>query len=156
MTGAEGSEQDREQGSAVASAVGKPVHAPDGTRIGVVTHAYRDDASGHPEWVSVRLDGAGQTERIVPVGPAQLRGERVEVAFDEDAVAGAPEAAGEHLSVDEQAQLVRHYGLDRTRSEPPTKAETARGSLADNQDEGRRPDDRLAHGSSAQESSAQE
>ena len=123
-------------------AVGRPVHGPHGEEIGVVTRVYRDDETGYPEWVAVRTR---RHERVVPVGPVQLDAERVAIAFDADAVDGAPEVAtGEHLSVEEHRVLVRHYGLDRSNEAAPRaldiEGEPGAGHL---------PSDRLERGSSA-------
>ena len=97
--------------------VGLPVHGPHGEQLGVVTRVYRDDVTGYPEWITVRLRGR---EHVVPVGPTQLHGDRVAIAFDADAVSAAPDVgAGEHLSVDDHRRLVEHYGLDRTSEAEP-------------------------------------
>jgi|tagenome__1003787_1003787.scaffolds.fasta_scaffold20128877_2 hypothetical protein len=122
--------------------VGRTVHGPHGEQIGVVTRVYRDDETGYPEWIAVRTS---RHERVVPVGPVQLDAERVDIAFDADAVAAAPEVAtGEHLSVEDHRLLVSHYGLDRTNEAAPRaldrEGEPGAGHL---------PSERLERGSSA-------
>lgn len=122
--------------------VGLPVHGPHGQQVGVVTRVYRDDATGYPEWITVRAHGR---EHVVPVGPTQLHGDRVDVAFDAEAIAAAPDVgSGEHLTVDDHARLVHHYGLDRT-----SEAEPSAFDVQGEPGAGHLPSDRLQHGSSA-------
>jgi PRC-barrel domain len=127
---------------AEATVVGLPVHGPHGEQIGVVTRVYRDEATGYPEWISVRVRGR---EHVVPVGPTQLDADRVAIAFDTDAVEGAPQVgSGEHLSVEDHRLLVRHYGLDRTNEDTPRVVDRSGEPGA-----GHVPSERLEHGSSA-------
>jgi PRC-barrel domain len=128
---------------AEATVVGLPVHGPHGEQIGVVTRVYRDDATGYPEWISVRVRGR---EHVVPVGPTQLGDDRLAIAFDLDAVEAAPQVGGgEHLSVDDHQRLVHHYGLDRT-----SEAEPGAFDRIGEPGAGHMPSERLQHGSSAE------
>jgi hypothetical protein len=122
--------------------VGRSVHGPHGEQLGVVTRVYRDDVTGYPEWVAVRTQ---RHERVVPVGPVQLAAEQLRIAFDAQAVDAAPDVGpAEHLSVEDHARLVRHYGLDRTNEGPPRADDSGREPGS-----GHLPSERLEHGSTA-------
>ena len=122
--------------------VGRPVYGPHDEQVGVVTRVYRDDATGYPEWIAVRV---GKRDHVVPVGPTQLAADRVAVAFDAEAVTSAPDVgAGEHLSVEDHRLLVLHYGLDRT-----SEAEPGAFDRTGEPGAGHLPSERLEHGSSA-------
>jgi len=123
-------------------AVGRTVFGPHGQQLGVVTRVYRDEVTGYPEWIAVRTD---QHEKVVPVGPVQLAAEQLRVAFDAKALDAAPDVGtGAHLSVEDHARLVRHYGLDRTHEGPP-RADDRSGEPGS----GHLPSERLKHGSTA-------
>jgi len=65
---------------------GLDVYGTDGDKIGTVGQVYLDDASGDPEWVSVRTGLFGTKESFVPLRNATITGDRVEVPFGKDQV----------------------------------------------------------------------
>lgn len=89
------------------------VYDTDDNKIGSVGAVYLDDDSGHPEWVTVNTGLFGTTESFLPLGQARLDGERLIVPIAKDAVKNAPHIDPEtgHLSLEEEQQLYRHYGL---------------------------------------------
>jgi len=84
-----------------------------GQKIGQVATVYRDEATGAPEWLTVKTGLFGMKETFVPLTLARLRGEReVELAADKDTVTSAPKIDPDaQLSPAEEEQLFSHYGL---------------------------------------------
>jgi uncharacterized protein (TIGR02271 family) len=100
--------------SNIDTIIGRPVHGADGQKIGDVGQIYLDDATGKPEWATVRTGLFGTKESFVPVAEAQITDEGLRVPYDKDAVKDAPRVDADqgHLSQEEEADLYRHYGLD--------------------------------------------
>ena len=124
------------------SVVGRRVCGPHGEELGVVTRVYRDEETGYAEWIAVRLKNR---DHVVPVGPTQLEGDPVAVAFDADAIGSAPDVGSEtHLSVEDHQGLMTHYGLDRTNAADPGAFDRTGEPGA-----GHLPGERLEHGSTS-------
>lgn len=89
------------------------VYDTDGNKIGRVGRVYLDDASGHPEWVTVQTGLFGTKETFMPLGQGRLDGDRLVVPIAKDAVKDAPHIDPDsgHLSVEEEQRLYQHYGL---------------------------------------------
>ena len=87
----------------------------DGDKIGKVGQVFLDDATGNPEWVTVRTGLFGTGESFVPITGATVRGDDLVVPYDKAKVKDAPRVddADGHLSEAEEATLYRYYGLDR-------------------------------------------
>jgi uncharacterized protein (TIGR02271 family) len=84
-----------------------------GQKIGHVATVYRDEATGEPEWLTIKTGLFGIKETFVPLALARVRGEReVELAADKDTVTSAPKIDPEgQLSQAEEEQLFSYYGL---------------------------------------------
>ena len=94
---------------------GRTVTGPAGERIGVVTAVFADQGSGRWEWAVVRSSPADgdRLDRFVPLRDADVQGGLLQLPYDGATVAAAPDlGGGGHLSVDDEAQLYVHYGLD--------------------------------------------
>ncbi|GGV64959.1 photosystem reaction center subunit H [Streptomyces griseoloalbus] len=92
-----------------------PVYDGDGNRIGEAKHVFLDDASGRPEWVTVKTGLFGSSESFIPIRDAALVQDHLEVPYRKDKVKGAPNVdidAGGHLSMDEEHRLYDYYGID--------------------------------------------
>ncbi|MEW2548002.1 PRC and DUF2382 domain-containing protein [Streptomyces sp. NPDC047002] len=92
-----------------------PVYDADGNKIGSAKHVFYDDATGNPEWVTVKTGMFGSSESFIPVHDANLVQDHLEVPYDRDQVKDAPNVdidAGGHLSEQEEHRLYRYYGLD--------------------------------------------
>ncbi|MFF9221902.1 DUF2382 domain-containing protein [Streptomyces viridosporus] len=92
-----------------------PVYDTDGNKIGDAKHVFLDDATGEPEWVSVKTGLFGTSESFVPIHDASIVEDHLEVPYPKDTVKDAPNVdvdAGGHLSEDEEHRLYEHYGLD--------------------------------------------
>ncbi|MEU3103800.1 PRC and DUF2382 domain-containing protein [Streptomyces griseoflavus] len=92
-----------------------PVYDGDGNKIGDAKHVFLDDASGRPEWVTVKTGMFGSSESFVPMRDAALVKDHLEVPYRKDKIKGAPNVdidAGGHLSVDEEQRLYEYYGIN--------------------------------------------
>ncbi|MFF5650812.1 DUF2382 domain-containing protein [Streptomyces collinus] len=92
-----------------------PVYDSDGNKIGEAKHVFLDDATGQPEWVSVKTGLFGTSESFVPIHDARVVEDHLEVHYAKDKVKDAPNVdvdAGGHLSEDEEHRLYEHYGID--------------------------------------------
>jgi len=91
---------------------GLDVYGTGGDKIGTAGQVYLDDASGEPEWISVRTGLFGTKESFVPLREATVTGDRVEVPFGKDQVKEAPQVdADGDLSPAEEQELYTYYGL---------------------------------------------
>ncbi|OXS37272.1 DUF2382 domain-containing protein [Streptomyces sp. XY006] len=92
-----------------------PVYDADGDQIGEAKHVFLDDATGQPEWVSVKTGLFGTNETFVPVKDASVVEDHLEVPYPKAKVKDAPNVdvdSGGHLSVDEEHRLYEYYGID--------------------------------------------
>jgi hypothetical protein len=97
---------------------GKLVVDRDGAPIGTVTQIYSDDATGLPEWATIRL---GEATVFLPLLDAQEADGRVRVRFKRDDVAKAPMVGpGRRISPEEEARLYSYYGIDYTPERSPS------------------------------------
>jgi uncharacterized protein (TIGR02271 family) len=85
----------------------------DGGLVGRIDEIYVDDDSGQPEWALVSIGLAGTRSTFVPIAQATTAGGEVRVPYDKQLIEGAPGIQlDRRLSVTEERQLFRHYGLD--------------------------------------------
>jgi uncharacterized protein (TIGR02271 family) len=106
----------------------------DGSKIGKVEEVYLDNASGQPEWVSVKTGLFGSNVSLIPLSQASFSGDTMTVPFDKAMVKDAPhhDPAAE-LSESDEDDLYRYYGLGggtttgRTTTETTTTTGTTGG-----------------------------
>ncbi|MPY11465.1 DUF2382 domain-containing protein [Arthrobacter bussei] len=104
------------------------VQSGDGDRVGSIGVVYLDDADERPTWVTVHTGLFGTRESFVPLEGASVQGQKLVVAYPRDLIKHAPSIDRDgHLGPEEEAELYRHYGLDRvappaTSSAPATPA----------------------------------
>ena len=86
-----------------------------GEKVGGIGQVYLDDATGTPNWVTVKSGFFGTKESFVPIDAARLDGTNLVVDYDEATIKDAPriEADGA-LTEDEEQALYAHYGLAGT------------------------------------------
>ncbi|MEV6959850.1 PRC and DUF2382 domain-containing protein [Streptomyces sp. NPDC051207] len=92
-----------------------PVYDADGNKIGDAKHVFLDDATGRPEWVTVKTGLFGTSESFVPIREAALVQDHLEVPYPKNKVKDAPHVdvdGGGHLSEDEEHRLYDYYGID--------------------------------------------
>ncbi|MDW4917243.1 MULTISPECIES: PRC and DUF2382 domain-containing protein [Streptomyces] len=93
---------------------GLTVYDNDGEKVGSVGRVYVDDDTGKPDWVTVKTGLFGMKESFVPLAGARRVGSDLHVAHPKESVKDAPRVdADAHLSVAEEEELYRHYGLTR-------------------------------------------
>ncbi|MFF3214264.1 DUF2382 domain-containing protein [Streptomyces sp. NPDC002886] len=118
----------------------------DGEKIGSVGQVYRDDATGRPEWVTVKTGWFGMKESFVPLDGARSDGEALHVPHLKNVVKDAPRVdADQHLDVEEERRLYQHYGLAGSHGSGNGKAQRtavdapgiATGTYVDDRDKGR-------------------
>lgn len=114
-----------------------PVYDTEGNKIGDAKHVFLDDATGEPEWVTVKTGMFGSSESFVPIKDADMVGDHLEIRYPKDKVKDAPNVdvdSGGHLSEDEEHRLYEHYGIawDEAwqRANQPGEGGWARGESA--------------------------
>ncbi len=91
-----------------------------GHRLGLVEYILVDDTTGRPEWVRIIDRASGLGGVFVPLREADLESGRLVVPYPVTVIEQAPCAAldcGSVLSVAEETQLFRHYGVRDARDE---------------------------------------
>lgn len=91
------------------------VYDTSGSKIGEAGHVFFDDATGEPEWVSVKTGLFGTNESFVPLHDATVVEDHLEVPYSKGKVKDAPKVdvdAGGHLSEQEEHRLYDFYGVD--------------------------------------------
>ncbi|MGW0787878.1 PRC and DUF2382 domain-containing protein [Streptomyces sp. NPDC002911] len=93
---------------------GLTVYDSDGEKVGTVGRVYVDDDTGKPDWITVKTGMFGMKESFVPLSGARRVGSDLHVSHPKDRVKEAPRVdADAHLSVSEEEELYRHYGMTR-------------------------------------------
>ncbi|NEC69731.1 PRC and DUF2382 domain-containing protein [Streptomyces sp. SID9727] len=93
---------------------GLTVYDTEGEKIGNVGRVYVDDSTGRPDWITVKTGLFGMKESFVPLAGARRVGSDLHISHDKNQVKEAPRVdADAHLSVSEEEELYRHYGLTR-------------------------------------------
>jgi uncharacterized protein (TIGR02271 family) len=101
--------------------IGHHVYDSEGNKLGTAGSIYQSDATGAPEWVTVKTGLFGTKESIVPLNGAREDDKGLHVTVHKDSVKDAPRIDQDgHLSDAETTELYRHYGL--------TPSSAARGS----------------------------
>ncbi|MFJ8796073.1 PRC and DUF2382 domain-containing protein [Streptomyces sp. NPDC102487] len=91
-----------------------PVYDADGSKVGDAKNVFYDDATGRPEWVTVKTGLFGTNESFVPIRDAHMVEDHLEVSVAKDRIKNAPNVdvdGGGHLSEDEEHRLYEHYGI---------------------------------------------
>ena len=92
--------------------IGSTAVGPDGGKIGTIGQVYLDNATGQPEWATVKTGLFGSSESFVPLSQAEVSGDGVRLPYDKDRVKGAPSIDADHeLSEQEENELYSYYGL---------------------------------------------
>ncbi len=100
-----------------------------GSKIGKIAQIYFDDDTSEPAWITVSTGLFGTKQSFVPLANATVgHDENVTVGYTKDQISDAPRVDGdEHLSVDEENDLYRYYGLaDRASDTTGVASDTTR------------------------------
>jgi uncharacterized protein (TIGR02271 family) len=93
---------------------GRELYDRDGEKIGKIDEVYLDTTSNQPEWALVNTGLFGLKSTFVPLRDAEATGDEVRVAHTKSHVKDAPGIDPDgQLSESEEAELYRHYDLDR-------------------------------------------
>jgi uncharacterized protein (TIGR02271 family) len=99
---------------------GRDVIDQNGELVGVVTALYAHAGSETPAWAVVRTGLFGMKESFVPIAGAEPTGGQVRVQVTKEDVRGAPRMSpGGELTLEEELELYRHYGLEYSESRTP-------------------------------------
>jgi stress response protein YsnF len=110
--------------------IGRRIIDQTGEKVGSVSQVYLDDATGEPEWITVRAGLLGGKETFVPLAGCDLAGEDLRVRVTKERVKNAPTVdADEHLSPQQEGELYRFYGLGGPQRGAP-QPESAEGPAA--------------------------
>ncbi|MEU8679213.1 PRC and DUF2382 domain-containing protein [Streptomyces sp. NPDC048560] len=93
---------------------GLNVYDSEGEKVGSVGRVYVDDVTGKPDWITVKTGMFGMKESFVPLAGARRVASDLHISHPKDKVKDAPRVdADAHLSVSEEEELYRHYGLTK-------------------------------------------
>jgi hypothetical protein len=93
--------------------LGKNVYDLEGQKVGTAASLYLSDASGAPEWATVKTGLFGSKELFVPLAGARTDEDGLHLRARKDLIKDAPHFEDDgHLSEQEVMDLHRHYGLD--------------------------------------------
>lgn len=109
---------------------GKQLVVRDGQEIGAIERVFVNDATGEPDWATVRT-GILRREHVVPLAGAQMSGDTIRIPYLETAVKNSPKLeSGDHLGPEQIAALSKHYGTEAaaSRSAMGTAGPATRGS----------------------------
>ncbi|MEU3609192.1 DUF2382 domain-containing protein, partial [Streptomyces sp. NPDC035033] len=91
-----------------------PVYDTEGKKVGDAKHVFLDDATGRPEWVTVKTGLFGTHESFVPIKDATVVQDHLEVPYSKDRIKDAPHVdvdGGGHLDASEEQRLYEYYGI---------------------------------------------
>lgn len=94
-----------------------------GRKLGAITGFWIDDATGKPEFASVKTGWLMGKNHMIPIRDAHFDygGRRLRVPYSEQMIKKAPSFQPDHnLSPQEEQQIYSHYHLDRSTSRSPT------------------------------------
>jgi stress response protein YsnF len=91
---------------------GRTVVDRDGETIGTLKEIYLDE-SERPNWGSIHTGLFGLRQTFAPLGEARSEGDQLRLPYERDRVRDAPNIEPDvQLTVEEEQQLYRHYGLE--------------------------------------------
>jgi sporulation protein YlmC with PRC-barrel domain len=98
--------------SSILDRRGDDLYDGDGDKIGTIEEIYLDAESDEPAWAVVQTGLLGTKRIFVPLRDATENDDGVTVPYAKETVKEAPEVDHDGaISKDEQAALLRHYGL---------------------------------------------
>lgn len=107
------------------------MYSVDGDKIGSIEEIYLDDRTNEPEWATVNTGLFGTSQSFVPLSGATVTDDGLTVQYSKDQIKDAPRVdAGEHLSVEQEQELYRYYGVDGQGAEGVATDRTDRTDVA--------------------------
>jgi hypothetical protein len=105
----------------------------EGHKIGRIDDLYADEMTGKPEWLAVKTGWFGGHISFVPLSQLQSSDEYLVSPWSKDRIKDAPHIdAEQHLTIDEERTLYRHYGMNYAAQQ----ASTGRGDTMGRPDQG--------------------
>lgn len=102
--------------------LGRDVYGTEGEKIGSAGQVFLDDATGRPEWVTVKTGLFGTKESFVPLQRADLSDRGLQVAYDKDRIKDAPrQDTGEGTCRGSRRASCTGTTAWRTRARSPTR-----------------------------------
>ncbi len=89
--------------------IGRPAIDSAGAKIGTIEQVYVNDASGQPEWVTIKTGLFGTKESFAPLQGATDNGGEVRLAVTKDVVKGAPNIDNDGHTDDQEQQALYDY-----------------------------------------------
>lgn len=101
-----------------ATLTGAPVQGSGGEKLGKVHSVYYDNDTNKPEWVAVKSGLFGGHVSLVPLNQGNWDGNALTVPFGTEQLKNAPHHDPDvEISVRDEEELYRHYGVDYSQSE---------------------------------------
>ena len=94
-----------------SKAVGRPLYASDGERLGEVDAVLEDVETHKPEWLALSTGATGGNRILVPVAGSEARDEGIFVRYSAEQIRSTPAVAGDEVSQETERRLYSHYGL---------------------------------------------
>jgi hypothetical protein len=94
---------------------GDDLYGRDGEKLGSIEEVYLDADTDEPAWAVVQTGLLGTRRTFVPLCDASHGDGELSVPYDKETVKEAPQVAHDGaISKDEEARLLRHYGIAGT------------------------------------------
>lgn len=91
--------------------IGRSVYDSQHQRIGWIDEIFVDEATRTPEWIGIG-EGLRREKHLVPVEGTRIEGDGLTVPYAKDQVDGTPDIPGHEVSVEQERELYRSYGMD--------------------------------------------
>jgi uncharacterized protein (TIGR02271 family) len=109
--------------------IGSTVTGSDGDKLGKVEDIYYDNETGKPEWAAVKSGIFGGHVSLLPLVNATQHDDGLTAPYSKAQVKDAPHHdPDKELSIDDEADLFRHYGIPYTGETVTAQPEAAQSS----------------------------
>lgn len=95
----------------MTEAVGRPLYASDGERLGEIEAVLEDIQTRKPEWLALSSGAMGRRRLLVPVAGSEVRDDAIFVRYSAEQIRSTPEVEGDEVSQETERRLYSHYGL---------------------------------------------
>ncbi len=95
----------------MTEAVGRPLYASDGERLGEVDAVLEDIQTRKPEWLAISSGAMGRKRLLIPVAGSEARDQGIFVRYSAEQIRSTPQVEGDEVSQETERRLYAHYGL---------------------------------------------
>ena len=99
--------------------IGRSVYDSQRERIGWIDEIFVDEATRTPEWIGIG-EGLRREKHLVPVEGARIEGEGLTVPYAKAQINETPDIGGHALSIEQERELYRSYGMDYSQKASPS------------------------------------